>query len=44
MALPGLIQTYAYINRGNAHSDKGDYDRAIADCDKARQIDPSLDC
>ena len=33
----------AYINRGNAWSKKGDYDRSISDYTKALQIDPSFD-
>jgi Tfp pilus assembly protein PilF/TolB-like protein len=31
---------YAYNNRGNAYSDKGRYDRAIQDYDKALSLDP----
>ena len=30
----------AYINRGNAKSDKGDLDGAIADYSQAIQLDP----
>jgi len=30
----------AYLNRGNAHAKQGDYEKAIADYDRAIQIDP----
>src|SRR5258708_31589841 len=30
----------AYIGRGTAYGDKGDYDRAIADFTKAIELDP----
>jgi tetratricopeptide (TPR) repeat protein len=33
---------YAYANRGYAHGDKGDHDRAILDYDKAIQLKPDL--
>jgi Cu2+-exporting ATPase len=32
----------AYINRAGAYQAKGDFDRAIADLDKALQLDPKL--
>jgi len=32
----------AYVNRRWAYSDKGDPDRAIADCDEAIALDPNL--
>ena len=31
----------AYNNRGNAHTAKGDYDRAIQDFDKSIKLDPA---
>ena len=34
----------AYYNRGNAYSDKGDYDRAIADYTRAIEIEPDDSC
>lgn len=30
----------AYINRGNTYYDKGEYDRAIENCDKAIELNP----
>lgn len=33
----------AYYNRGNAYDDKGEYDRAIADYNKAIEINPRDD-
>ena len=30
----------AYYNRGLAYGEKGDFDQAIADCDKAIELDP----
>jgi len=33
----------AYINRGNAWRDKGDYDRAISDFNKAIELNPRFD-
>ncbi len=32
----------AFNNRGNAYSDKKDYDRAIADYDAAIRLDPNF--
>jgi tetratricopeptide (TPR) repeat protein len=32
----------AYNNRGNAYSDKGDYDRAIADYTQAIRLAPNV--
>jgi tetratricopeptide (TPR) repeat protein len=31
----------AYNSRGNAYSDEGDYDRAIADCSRAITLNPN---
>ncbi|GAG27109.1 unnamed protein product, partial [marine sediment metagenome] len=33
-------RTVAYNNRGNTYSDKGDFDRAIADYTRALKINP----
>ena len=33
---------FIYYNRGNAHSHRGDFDKAIADYDKAITLDPNL--
>jgi tetratricopeptide (TPR) repeat protein len=32
----------AYLSRGNAWSEKGDHDRAMADWEKVLQINPNL--
>jgi tetratricopeptide (TPR) repeat protein len=36
----GVLRT-AFYNRGNAHHERGDLDRAIADFDTALALDPS---
>ena len=33
-------KAYAFINRGNGHRAKGEYERAIADYDQAIRLDP----
>jgi tetratricopeptide (TPR) repeat protein len=33
---------FAYINRGNAYNDEGDYDRAIADYEQAMRLNPNF--
>jgi tetratricopeptide (TPR) repeat protein len=38
---PKLVLAIAYNNRGNAYSQKGNYDRAIKDYDLAIQINPT---
>jgi len=37
---PGERDAGAYYNRGLAYYHKGDYDRAISDCNKALEINP----
>ncbi len=32
----------AFSNRGNAYFNKGEYDRAIAECDQAIRLDPNV--
>ncbi|MBC8228037.1 tetratricopeptide repeat protein, partial [bacterium] len=39
---PTLKNADAYLNRGTAWFDKGDYDRAISDLNKAIEINPKL--
>ena len=36
----GSKLSWAYYNRGNAYADKGQYDRAIAEFDKAIKLNP----